>query len=234
MSNPSSYDEKIEDVLVNSELARRLVPNKFKFTSQQGRLRRQKLLAAAKELSASRPIAEISLADVCEKADIPRASAYHFFPNVEAIFLALRFLNAMEIFKKLQAVDAKKYSRWQAYVTAMIDTGVEVIQADPTVARLIYETNTPDFEGNDFGSEMEKEISQLIYNNLAEQYKMPALDTIQKQLLVGYGIVNGVFILAYRSDKEINDSYRQEAITALIAYLRCYLPENLPRIGSAN
>lgn len=234
MSSVSSYDEKIEDVLVNSELARRLVPNKFKFTSQQGRLRRQKLLAAAKELSASRPIAEISLADVCEKADIPRASAYHFFPNVEAIFLALRFLNAMEIFKKLQAVDAKKYSRWQAYVTAMVDTGVEVIQADPTVARLIYETNTPDFEGNDFGSEMEKEISQLIYNNLAEQYKMPALDTIQKQLLVGYGIVNGIFILAYRSDKEINDTYRQEAITALIAYLRCYLPENLPRIGSAN
>lgn len=234
MSSVSSYDEKIEDVLVNSELARRLVPNKFKFTSQQGRLRRQKLLAAAKELSASRPIAEISLADVCEKADIPRASAYHFFPNVEAIFLALRFLNAMEIFKKLQAVDAKKYSRWQAYVTAMVDTGVEVIQADPTVARLIYETNTPDFEGNDFGSEMEKEISQLIYNNLAEQYKMPALETIQKQLLVGYGIVNGIFILAYRSDKEINDTYRQEAITALIAYLRCYLPENLPRIGSAN
>ena len=82
----STYDEKIEDVLVDSELARRLVPNKFKFTSQQGRLRRQKLLAAAKELSATRPISEISLADVCENADIPRASAYHFFPNVEAIF----------------------------------------------------------------------------------------------------------------------------------------------------
>ena len=138
----SSYDEKIEDVLVNSELARRLVPNKFKFTSQQGRLRRQKLLAAAKELSATRPIAEISLADVCEAADIPRASAYHFFPNVEAIFLALRFLNAMEIFKKLQEVDASKYSRWQAYITAMVDTGVELIQSDATVARLIYETNT--------------------------------------------------------------------------------------------
>lgn len=228
----SSYDEKIEDVLVNSELARRLVPNKFKFTSQQGRLRRQKLLAAAKELSATRPIAEISLADVCEKADIPRASAYHFFPNVEAIFLALRFLNAMEIFKKLQDVDASKYSRWQAYVTAMVDIGVEVIQADPTVARLIYETNTPDFEGNDFGSEIEKEISQMVYNNLAQHYKMPSLDSIQKQLLVAYGIINGVFILAYRSEKEITDAYRQEAITAVIAYLRCYLPENLPKTGN--
>ena len=29
--------------------------------------------------------------------------------------------------------------------------------------------------------------------------------------------------------KEINDAYRQEAVTAVIAYLRCYLPENLPR-----
>lgn len=231
---PSSYDEKIEDVLVNSDLARRLVPNKFKFTSQQGRLRRQKLLAAAKELSASRPIAEISLADVCETAGIPRASAYHFFPNVEAIFLALRFLNAMEIFKKLQDVDASKYTRWQAYITAMVETGVEVIQADPTVARLIYETNTPDFEGNDFGSEIEKEISQMIYDNLAQHYKMPAKENVQKQLLVGYGIVNGIFILAYRSEKEITNAYRQEAITALIAYLRCYLPETLPRNGEAN
>lgn len=225
----STYDEKIEDVLVDSELARRLVPNKFKFTSQQGRLRRQKLLAAAKELSATRPISEISLADVCEKADIPRASAYHFFPNVEAIFLALRFLNAMEIFKKLETVDAKQFSRWQAYITAMVDTGVEVIQADPTVARLIYETNTPDFEGNAFGSEIEKSISQMVYNKLAEHYKMPALDTIYQQLLVAYGIINGVFILAYRFEQEITDSYRQEAITAVIAYLRCYLPENLPK-----
>ncbi|MFW2176418.1 MULTISPECIES: TetR/AcrR family transcriptional regulator [unclassified Moraxella] len=227
----SSYDEKIEDVLADSELARRLVPNKFKFTSQQGRLRRQKLLAAAKELSATRPISQITLADVCEKADIPRASAYHFFPNVEAIFLALRFLNAMEIFKKLEAVDSQKYSRWQAYVTALVDTGVEVIQADPTVARLIYETNTPDFEGNAFGSEIEKEISNLVYDKLSAHYKMPNLDTIKQQLLVAYGLVNGVFTLAYRSEQKITDSYRQEAITAVIAYLRCYLPENLPKAG---
>ena len=190
----SAYDEKIEDVLVDSELARRLVPNKFKFTSQQGRLRRQKLLAAAKELSATRPVSEISLADVCERADIPRASAYHFFPNVEAIFLALRFLNAIEIFNKLEKVDAKQFSRWQAYITAVIETGVDIIQSDLTVARLIYETNTPDFEGNAFGSEIEKSLAQMVYDKLSEHYKMPALETIHQQLLVAYGIINGIFI----------------------------------------
>ena len=34
------HEDKIEDVLVDSELAKKLVPNKFKFTSQQGRIRR--------------------------------------------------------------------------------------------------------------------------------------------------------------------------------------------------
>lgn len=225
----SSYDEKIEDVLVNSELAKRLVPNKFKFTSQQGRLRRQKLLAAAKELSATRLISDISLADVCEVANIPRASAYHFFPNVEAIFLALRFLNAMEILEGLKSVEATDYNRWQGYITAMVERGAEVLQSDATVAKLIYETNTPDFAGDDFGSEIDKQIISLIYNKLAETYKMPSLETIYQQLLVGYGVVNGIFTLSYRNHQAITDTYRQEAITSLIAYLRCYLPENLPK-----
>ncbi|MGM8888363.1 TetR/AcrR family transcriptional regulator, partial [Psychrobacter sp. 1U2] len=58
-------DDKIEDILVDSELAKKLVPNKFKFTSQQGRVRRQKLLMGAKKLSETRSINDISLADVC-------------------------------------------------------------------------------------------------------------------------------------------------------------------------
>ena len=224
----SSYVDKIEGLLVDSQLAKSLVPNKFKFTSQQGRLRRQKLLAGAKQLSASRPISEITLADVCEVAGIPRASAYHFFPNVHAIFLALRFLNAGEILAGLQSVEVTKYPNWQAYVTAVIEKASEVLQSDLTVARLVYETNTPDFEGNAFGSEMDKQITGLIYDNLAKVYKIPTRDTLQTQLLVGYGIVNGVFTLSYRTHQKITDVYRKEATTAVLAYMRGYLDEDLP------
>lgn len=225
----TSYDEKIDNVLADSDLARRLVPNKFKFTSQQGRLRRQKLLAAAKELSKTTPIAHITLADVCDKAGIPRASAYHFFPNVSAIFLALRYLNTSEVIKKLEVVDVAKYNRWQDYLSALVETGVDAIQADPTVARLIYETNAPAFENNQFGNHVERQITQMIYDKLASQYKMPAFESIYKQMFVGYGIVNGVLQLAYRTDGKINESFRREAVSALINYLRSYLPENLPK-----
>lgn len=224
----SSYDEKIEDVLVNSDLAKRLVPNKFKFTSQQGRLRRQKLLAGAKQLSRTRSIHDISLADVCEAADIPRASAYHFFPNVEAIFLALRFLNTMEIIKGLKTVDVHRYHRWQDYITDLIHMGVDVIQSDPTVAKLIYESNTPDIEGTDFGSEIDKEITTMVYEALNQRFHLPVIENMRTVCLVGFGIINGIFMLSYRANQAITDEYRQEAISALLAYLRAYLPENLP------
>lgn len=229
----SSYDEKIEDVLVNSDLAKSLVPNKFKFTSQQGRLRRQKLLAGAKQLSQTRPIYEITLADVCEAAGIPRASAYHFFPNVEAIFLALRFLNALEILKALQSLDAAKYPRWQDYITALVETGVAVIQSDPTVAKLIYESNTPDIEGTDFGNSMDTEITELVFATLNKHYKLPnppSTNTMKTVCLIGYGIINGIFMLSYRTHQEITDEYRQEAVKALLSYLQLYFPDDLSKV----
>ncbi len=222
-------DDKIEDILVDSELAKKLVPNKFKFTSQQGRVRRQKLLMGAKKLSETRSINDISLADVCEEAGIPRASAYHFFPNIEAIFLALRFLNAIEILEILTTVETVDYDRWQGYLTALIQRCVNIFHDDQTKAKLIYDTNTPDFEGDSFGEDMDHQIVELVYKRLSERYEMPKFEDLQDIFLVTYSIINGIFTLSYRRHEGITDNYLQEATTASIAYLRCYLPEKLPR-----
>ena len=224
----SMSDDKIEDVLVDSELAKKLVPNKFKFTSQQGRIRRQKLLMGAKKLSETQPINDITLAAVCEEAGIPRASAYHFFPNIEAIFLALRFLNAIEILEVLTTVENVDFDRWQGYLTALIERCVRIFHADETKAKLIYDTNTPDFEGDSFGEDIDHQIVKLVYDRLSERYQMPKYDDIEDTLLVTYSIVNGIFTLSYRRHGSIMDAYLQEATTASIAYLRCYLPEKLP------
>lgn len=225
----SKQEDKIEDVLVDSELAKKLVPNKFKFTSQQGRIRRQKLLMGARTLSETRAIKDISLADVCEEAGIPRASAYHFFPNVEAIFLALRFLNAIEIFETLDSVEVLQFNRWQGYLTALMEEGAGIFREDNVKAKLIYETNTPDFEGDSFGAQIDDQLIELFYNRLASQYVMPELSDIKNVLQIGYSIANSIFMLSYRMKGSVTEHYLQEAITATIAYLRCYLPEKLPR-----
>ncbi len=221
--------DKIDDLLVNSELAKRLVPNKFKFTSQQGRIRRQKLLIGARELSKTKPICEITLADICQEADIPRASAYHFFPNVDSIFLALRFLNAIELLEGIKEVNISNYDRWQAYLTGMVDKIVTLLNDDPTKAKLVYEANTPDFEGEDYGKKIEYQVVKIFYDNLSNQYHIIDYDKIKSITLIAYSIINAIFTVSYRQHGQITEYYRQEAITACIAYLRSYLPETLNR-----
>ena len=87
----------------------------------------------------------------------------------------------------------------------------------------------PDFEGDGFGEDMDHQIVKLVYDRLSERYEMPNFEDIEEVLLVTYSIVNGVFTLSYRRHERITDYYVQEANTASIAYLRCYLPEKLPR-----
>ena len=228
----NSRDDIIEDLLVNSDLAKKLVPNKFKFTSQQERIRRQKLLSAAKKLSETHTINDITLADVCEEADIPRASAYHFFPNVEAVFLALRFLNAIEIIEELKQVDVQRFDRWQGYITGLLNHLVEVLNNDISKAKLIYEANAPEFGHDTHGERVEHQVVNLVYEKLASQYEVPEYESIKEVLLIGYSIINGVLMLAYRTQGTLTDDMKQEAITAGIAYLRCYLPEKFRRKAS--
>ena len=165
----------------------------------------------------------------CEEAGIPRASAYHFFPNIEAIFLALRFLNAIDILEILATVETEDYDRWQGYLIALVKRCVEIFHDDETKAKLIYDTNTPDFEGDSFGEDMDHQVIELVHKRLSERYEMPDFDNIKEILLVTYGIINAIFTLSYRRHASITEHYVQEAGTASIAYLRCYLPENLPR-----
>ncbi|WP_230658887.1 TetR/AcrR family transcriptional regulator [Psychrobacter sp. I-STPA10] len=221
-------DDIIEEVLDNSELARQLVPNKFKFTSQQGRIRRQKLIMSAKKLSIIKPIKDITLAQVCEEAGIPRASAYHFFPNIDAVFLALKFLNAIELIEAMEKVDINQFKHWQDYVTALMESIVDEVQADPSKAKLIYDTNTPDLEEERFGEQVNNKIVKLIYQHMADHYQMPKYNDIQVQLLVTFSIIDSIFTLSYRQHGQITSDYLQEAMTASLGYLHSYLPESLP------
>ncbi len=218
----------INDVLVDSELAKNIVPNKFKHTSKQGRVRRQKLLMAAKKLSETRNIEDISLADVCEEAGIPRASAYHFFPNVESIFLALRFLNYMDTLQTLEKIEVSSFERWQDYVAEMLRKSVKLFNTDITKNKLMYGSNTPDFDGSDYEDRVDTNMVSMIVGKLSAHYNMLSLNNIEEKFLIVYTMTHSIFALSFKQYNEITEDLGEEAITAAIAYLRCYLPEYLP------
>ena len=218
----------INDVLVDSELAKNIVPNKFKHTSKQGRVRRQKLLMAAKKLSETRNIEDISLADVCEEAGIPRASAYHFFSNVESIFLALRFLNYMDTLQTLEKIEVCSFERWQDYVAEMLRKSVKLFNTDITKNKLMYGSNTPDFDGSDYEDRVDTNMVSMIVGKLSAHYNMLSFNNIEEKFLIVYTMTHSIFALSFKQYNEITEDMGEEAITAAIAYLRCYLPEYLP------
>jgi AcrR family transcriptional regulator len=55
----------------------------------RGLLRREKILAAATALFASKPFDDISYNDLADHAGVPVGSLYHFFPSKLAICAAL-------------------------------------------------------------------------------------------------------------------------------------------------
>lgn len=219
----------IKDVLVDSELAKNIVPNKFKHTSKQGRARRQKLLMAAKKLSETRDIQDISLADVCEKAGIPRASAYHFFPNVESIFLALRFLSYIETFKALEKIEVHDFKRWEDYLAQVIRQSGQVFNNDVTKNKLMYGANTPEFQDHDYDERIDINMVGMIVGKLSDYYDMSSFEDIDDLFLIAYGIIHSIFALSFKQFDEITAEMCEETIKASVAYLRCYLPEHLPR-----
>ncbi|SUD90360.1 TetR/AcrR family transcriptional regulator [Psychrobacter phenylpyruvicus] len=221
-------NDLINDVLVDSELAKKIVPNKFKHTSKQGRIRRQKLLMAAKKLTEKHDIQDITLVDICEEANIPRASAYHFFPNVEAIFLALRFLSYMDTYQILEKIEVCNFQRWQDYVTEIIMQSASLFNDDVTKNKLMYGLNTPDLDNGDYDVEADLNLVGMVVNKLSSHYNMESFKDIEDKFLVTYYMIHSIFSLSFKQHDEITEDMDQEAVTAALAYLRCYLPEELP------
>ncbi|SJM37926.1 Bacterial regulatory proteins, tetR family [Psychrobacter pasteurii] len=221
-------NDLINDVLVNSELAKKIVPNKFKHTSKQGRIRRQKLLMAAKKLSERHNIQDITLVDICEEADIPRASAYHFFPNVEAIFLALRFLNYIDTLQALEKIEVSSFDRWQDYITELLQQSVQLFNNDVTKTKLMYGVNSPDFDSSDYEDQVDHSMVGMLFEKLSSHYNMESFKGIEEKILIAYYMIHSIFSLSFKQYDEITKEMSEEAVTAAIAYLRCYLPEELP------
>lgn len=214
-------------------LQKTLPPGQFKFTSKQGRARRTQLLNAAKELLLERASEDVSLADVCERAGIPRASAYHFFSNIQAVFLGLRVLHAESLLEAAQQLDAQEFDRWGDYFCALIDTGAQVMHRDVAAAKLIYGHVGDPASGRRLGQALDARLAQLALSGMTRRFQLPPWDQQEQVFAVGFTLVDSLLRLSWRQHGDITPWMTDEAKRAAISYLRNYVPEHLPRVTPA-
>ena len=110
----------------------------------RGLARREQLLDAAIELLGDSPPEEISLYDIAHKADIPPASAYHFYPNISVVYAALADRFAAELDALLaQPYQGEEAESWQSIITAAVTRATDLYQGRPDYRRLILGGTAP-------------------------------------------------------------------------------------------
>ena len=120
------------------------------------------------------------------------------------------------------------FERWQDYVAEMLRKSVKLFNTDITKNKLMYGSNTPDFDGSDYEDRVDTNMVSMIVGKLSAHYNMLSFNNIEEKFLIVYTMTHSIFALSFKQYNEITEDMGEEAITAAIAYLRCYLPEYLP------
>ncbi len=214
--------------LLDASLAPELATRPFKFTSRQGRDRRARLLAAARELLRENPPEAVSFADVCQKAEIPRPSAYHFFPDIKAIFLGLRLLHAESVIEAGLQLQEETFATWPQYLFRLVDVGVKATTDEPAFPPLLYGSGPNFSETREIGRSTDARLARLALDGMDRRFVLPVWPERDRVFAVGFAVIDSILRLSFRTEGAITEWMVAEAKRAALAYLRGYLPEFCP------
>ncbi|TGL90663.1 TetR/AcrR family transcriptional regulator [Leptospira congkakensis] len=189
--------------------------------------RRKVLLHALRELLRIEEPEAVTFAKVCARAEIPRASAYHFFPNMGAMYLGLRLVHADLVSLRLEKLKASDFVTWQDYVRLLAKEAASVVREDRALLRVVYGVRSE--ETKHIGKTLDSTIVNLALAQVEEQFVLPNLSEMARKFAIAVSLIDSVFRYSYREGGDISDEMVNEAGRAAIAYLRCYLPEYLNR-----
>jgi AcrR family transcriptional regulator len=181
------------------------------------------LLDASEVLIARMPVADISLNAIAEEAGVPRVSAYHFFPSVDAVMASLYDRYLEEMLSTSLRVDQKARRRWQTALAAMLRAARRYFDAHPAAMHLVLSPQVPK-DMNAGNRRFGHEIEQWLRENFALEASRDL--TLACEIVVE--LVDAVWSKSYQEHGRLTDRLFDEALKAATSYLGTCLPESLP------
>ena len=207
-----------------SERANRSRPRKP--LQERGRARYEAMLDAAEALLAQQEIEDIGYYEIVKRARMPAASAYHFFPTKSAIFMALAERHFAHFIGEASRGPLRPHENWQGAVAEAHATAVTYYNSHPGAMKLILgaqpflEVQIADFGAN-------RTISALMLESFTAAYELPLIRDLERKFLVAVAISDGVWRASYSAFGKITKEYAEDALRAVLAYLRSFLPEQM-------
>jgi AcrR family transcriptional regulator len=205
------------------------VETRTQWTQRRGELRRLQLVDAASELLERYEIDEISLQLVAQHAGIPVASAYHFYPDKTALFIA----TAKRYSEDFGTILERPYrlartASWEDVLRIAIDRAVRYYKAHPATGRLLIDGKAP-AEIKLADRMNDRSLGALLETVLDRYFVLPRFAERATVFFHAVEIVDLMFLLSMIRSKRITPRMVVHARTACFAYLREFLPATLPR-----
>jgi len=194
----------------------------------RGILKRRRMLDAARSLLAYRDLHEITLRDIARAAGVATSSAYHFYADVEELFVSLQAEVQRELVGALQRPLRPPFARWRDVIVAINRRGVRFYNSNPAARQLQIGPRTPpELKLRDRRSDAA--IGRLYEQHIDRYFELPPLPRRSTVFFRAVEIADLMFCLSVVDAGLITAEMHAEADRACIAYLDTYLPPALPR-----
>lgn len=193
---------------------------------RKGEARMAKLLAALETLLQDEDVGAIGLYQIAREAKVPPSSVYHFFPTKEAAFLELAQMHLKEFTRLAEQGPIELPGTWQDLIESRIEEATQYYNQHLSAMKLflgspiIADIRHSDIEGTLALSEVRERVLNRYFN-------VPEIPDLRDKLATSIALADGIWTMSFAQHGFITPSSVAEGKRAVIAYLRCYLPEHI-------
>ena len=193
----------------------------------RGVVRYQALLEATEALLVEADPDVIGLYQIAEKAGVPPASVYHFFPTKEAAYQALaeRYLEGL-LRMHSEPIEAALITSWQGLSAIDMRRAMEYYNARPPMLKILY-GGYGGVGARNIDIVTNEKLARAGYRRLNKIFHVPHLPDEETKAQIALGILDAIWTISVRLHGKITEAYYQEALSACTAYRRLYMPEFL-------
>jgi AcrR family transcriptional regulator len=193
----------------------------------RGIVRYQALLEATEALLQDSTPDVIGLYQIAEKAGVPPASVYHFFPTKEAAYQALAEQYLQGLVKLHgQPIEARRIRTWVDLLAFDMRRAMDYFNQRPPMLKILY-GGYGGVEARNLDIVVTDALANASYERLNRIFHVPFLQDQRKKAQIGLAILDAIWTISFRLHGTITEDYYEESVKACAAYRRLFLPEYL-------
>lgn len=190
--------------------------------------RTNQILDCMEALLKEKEINDINLVEISELTGIALPSIYYHFPNKNSILVALTE-RVHEVWREnIRSKISPDIESWQELIRQFISLGANHLKENTYVSKLILSSSSP-VETKEVDSNQCANLAITIMETLDNYFEGINKIRYTEKMVIAVYILDGIWKNAFFQYGAVPDEIVKESQKALIAYLRCYFPEDFER-----